>query len=115
MRSAACSDLRSRRHCSQAGVVDAAGAAAVGSHLDACATPELSRARVYMAVIDFRTTDDRVDTNRIGILVVSSGVYWSTRIAPIEPKLRASIANGAPADRSAARGPAESPKWKQLR
>lgn len=79
------------------------------------AAPELSRARVYTAVVDFLATDDRVDMDRIGMLVVSFGAYWSTRIAPIEPRLRASIATGAPADRSAAPGPAESPKWKQLR
>jgi esterase FrsA len=54
--------------------------------------------RVYSTVIDFLTTDDRVDPDRIGMLGVSFGAYWSTRMAAVEPRLRAAIANGPPAD-----------------
>lgn len=58
--------------------------------------------RVYSAVIDFLTADSRVDAERIGMLGVSFGAYWATRMAAVEPRLRVAIANGAPADRSLA-------------
>ncbi|WP_431972659.1 alpha/beta hydrolase family protein [Nocardia sp. bgisy134] len=61
-------------------------------------TPESER--VYSAVVDFLTADHRVDAQRIGMLGVSFGAYWSTRMAAVEPRLRAAVANGALADRT---------------
>lgn len=56
--------------------------------------------RVYSAAVDFLCADRRVDAERIGMLGVSFGAYWATRMAAVEPRLRAAVANGAPADRS---------------
>lgn len=58
--------------------------------------------QVYSAAIDFLASDSRVDKERIGMLGVSFGAYWATRMAAVEPRLRVAIANGAPADRSLA-------------
>lgn len=52
---------------------------------------------VYGAVIDYLATDPRVDADRIGMLGLSFGAYWTTRMAAVEPRLRAAVANGAPA------------------
>lgn len=55
---------------------------------------------VYRAVIDRLVSDGRVDGDRIGMLGMSFGAYWTTRMAAVEPRLRAAVANGAPADRT---------------
>jgi len=56
--------------------------------------------RVYTVVIDFLVNDSRVDADRIGMLGISFGGHWATRMAAVEPRLRASVANGTPADRT---------------
>lgn len=58
--------------------------------------------QVYRAVIDYLAAHNRVDTERMGMLGVSFGAYWATRMAAVEPRLCAVVANGAPADRSLA-------------
>ena len=55
---------------------------------------------VYTTVVDFLATHPCVDASRIGMMGVSFGAYWSTRMAAVEPRLRAAISNGAPADHS---------------
>lgn len=51
---------------------------------------------VYRAVIDQLCADPRVDANRIGMLGLSFGAYWAARMAAVEPRLMAAVANGAP-------------------
>lgn len=53
-------------------------------------------ADVYSAVIDYLTDHPRVDPNRIGMLGVSFGGYWATRMAAADTRIRAAVANGAP-------------------
>ncbi|WP_235733769.1 alpha/beta hydrolase family protein [Mycolicibacterium austroafricanum] len=55
---------------------------------------------VYRAVIDRLAADPRVDADRIGMLGLSFGAYWAARMAAADPRLRAVVANGAPADRT---------------
>jgi esterase FrsA len=55
---------------------------------------------VYRAVIDYLTTHRRVEAERIGMLGVSFGGYWATRMASADKRLRAVVANGAPSDHS---------------
>ncbi|MGW4245844.1 alpha/beta hydrolase family protein [Nocardia sp. NPDC004722] len=56
--------------------------------------------RVYVTVLDELSADPRVDADRIGMLGLSFGAYWTTRMAAVEPRLKVAIANGAPAHRS---------------
>jgi esterase FrsA len=53
-------------------------------------------AEVYSAVIDYLVEHPRVDRNRIGMLGVSFGGYWATRMAAADTRIRAAVANGAP-------------------
>lgn len=62
--------------------------------------------RVYTTVIDFLAGDPRVDGERIGMMGLSFGAYWATRMAAVDPRLKAAVANGAPTHRSF--GPAAS-------
>lgn len=55
---------------------------------------------VYRAVIDHLCADPRVDANRIGMLGLSFGAYWAARMAAVEPRLVAAVANGAPTHRT---------------
>jgi esterase FrsA len=55
---------------------------------------------IYHAVLDQIATDPRVDADRIGMVGVSFGGYWAARMAARSPRLRASIACGAPTQRS---------------
>ncbi len=50
----------------------------------------------YRAVIDHLAADPRVDADRLGMLGLSFGGYWAARMAAVEPRLRAVVANGAP-------------------
>ncbi|BBZ68070.1 hypothetical protein MINS_34990 [Mycolicibacterium insubricum] len=62
--------------------------------------------RVYTKVIDFLAGDPRVDGERIGLMGLSFGAYWATRMAAVDPRLKVAVANGAPTNRSF--GPAAS-------
>lgn len=55
---------------------------------------------VYSTVIDFLATHPGVDADRIGIIGFSFGAYWSTRMAAVEPRLKAAVSNGALTHRS---------------
>lgn len=55
-----------------------------------------SAGEVYSAVIDFLADHPRVDAERIGMLGMSFGGYWATRMAATDNRLRAVVANGAP-------------------
>ncbi|WP_028934616.1 alpha/beta hydrolase family protein [Pseudonocardia spinosispora] len=50
---------------------------------------------VYRAVIDHLEAHPRVAADRIGMLGVSFGAYWSTRMAAVDRRLRAVVSNGA--------------------
>ena len=56
--------------------------------------------RVYSKVIDFLVGDPRVNGDRIGMIGLSFGAYWATRMAAVEPRLKVAVANGAPTNRS---------------
>lgn len=51
---------------------------------------------IYNAVIDHFRSDPRVDPARIGMVGVSFGGYWSTRMAAVNPNLACAVACGAP-------------------
>jgi len=55
---------------------------------------------VYRTVIDRLAVDGRVDADRIGMLGTSFGAYWAARMAAVDPRLHAVVANGAPSDRT---------------
>jgi len=55
---------------------------------------------VYSRVIDFLATHPGVDADRIGMIGVSFGAYWSTRMAAVEPRLKVAVSNGALTHRS---------------
>ncbi|QKT07842.1 alpha/beta hydrolase [Gordonia sp. X0973] len=56
--------------------------------------------RVYTKVIDFLAGDPRVDDERIGMMGLSFGAYWATRMAAVDSRLKVAVANGAPTNRS---------------
>ncbi len=56
--------------------------------------------RVYRRVIDFLAEEPRVDGDRIGMMGISFGGYWATRLAAVDSRLRVAVANGAPTRRS---------------
>lgn len=56
--------------------------------------------RVYTKVIDFLSGDPRVDGEHIGMMGLSFGAYWATRMAAVDSRLKVAVANGAPTNRS---------------
>ncbi|WP_440713850.1 alpha/beta hydrolase family protein [Gordonia sp. FQ] len=56
--------------------------------------------RVYTKAIDFLAEDPRLDGERIGMIGLSFGAYWATRMAAVDARLKATVANGAPTNRS---------------
>ncbi|MCV7192725.1 alpha/beta hydrolase family protein [Mycolicibacterium brumae] len=56
--------------------------------------------RVYTTVIDFLADESRLDGERIGMVGLSFGAYWATRMAAVDGRLKVAIANGAPTSRS---------------
>ncbi|MCG8917705.1 alpha/beta hydrolase [Actinokineospora sp. PR83] len=56
--------------------------------------------RIYHQVIDHLVDDPRVDADRIGMVGVSFGGYWSTRMAATDPRLRCVVSCGAPTHNS---------------
>jgi esterase FrsA len=55
---------------------------------------------VYHQVIDHLAADDRLDAQRIAMVGVSFGGYWTARIAATNDRLACAIACGAPTHRS---------------
>ncbi|OLR93721.1 alpha/beta hydrolase family protein [Actinokineospora bangkokensis] len=51
--------------------------------------------QAYHRVIDHLVADPRVDADRLGVVGVSFGGYWSTRLAATDPRLRCAVACGA--------------------
>ncbi|WP_175583853.1 alpha/beta hydrolase family protein [Nocardia cyriacigeorgica] len=56
--------------------------------------------RVFTKVIDFLVSDPRVDGERIGMMGLSFGAHWATRMAAVDPRLQVAVANGAPTNRT---------------
>ncbi|WP_415041671.1 alpha/beta hydrolase family protein [Gordonia sp. (in: high G+C Gram-positive bacteria)] len=56
--------------------------------------------RVYLKVIDYLADEPRVDGERIGMLGLSFGAYWAARMAAVDGRLTAVVANGAPTNRT---------------
>ncbi|MEK6789699.1 MAG: alpha/beta hydrolase [Pseudomonadota bacterium] len=52
--------------------------------------------QVYAEVIEHFAANPRIDAKRIGLLGLSFGAYWATRMAATSTRLRCVIANGAP-------------------
>lgn len=55
---------------------------------------------IYDRVLEQVASDPRVDAERIGMVGVSFGGYWSTRLAANSSRLKAAVACGAPTHRS---------------
>ncbi|MDG4664404.1 alpha/beta hydrolase [Mycobacterium sp. 236(2023)] len=55
---------------------------------------------VYHQVIDYLASDERLDANRIAMVGVSFGAYWTARVAATSGRLNCAIACGAPTHRS---------------
>jgi esterase FrsA len=55
---------------------------------------------IYHDVIDHLVTDERLDPDRIGMVGVSFGGYWTARLAATDPRIACAIACGAPTHRS---------------
>ncbi|WP_217559975.1 S9 family peptidase [Streptomyces sp. GbtcB6] len=56
--------------------------------------------RIYRAVLDHIVADPRIDAGRIGIMGLSFGAHWSTRMAARDGRLKAAVSNGGPYHRS---------------
>ncbi|GGM38273.1 hypothetical protein GCM10012275_06620 [Longimycelium tulufanense] len=56
--------------------------------------------RIYHQVIEHLAGHPRVDAERIGMVGVSFGGYWSARMAATNPRLRCAVACGAPTHRT---------------
>ncbi|MER7912756.1 alpha/beta hydrolase [Streptomyces sp. NPDC096068] len=50
----------------------------------------------YRAVIDQLCDHPRIDADRLGMLGLSFGAHWSTRMAARDPRLKAVVSNGGP-------------------
>lgn len=55
---------------------------------------------IYHEVIDHLVADDRLDPQRIAMVGVSFGGYWTARLAATDPRIAGAIACGAPTHRS---------------
>ncbi len=55
---------------------------------------------IYNSVISWIAEEPRVDATRIGMVGVSFGGYWSTRLAANNPALRCAVSCGAPTHHS---------------
>jgi len=55
---------------------------------------------IYHDVIDHLVADTRLDTDRLGMVGVSFGGYWTARMAASDNRITAAIACGAPTHRS---------------
>lgn len=55
---------------------------------------------VYHQVLDHLVADDRLDADRIAMVGVSFGGYWTARLAATDDRLACAIACGAPTHRS---------------
>ncbi len=56
--------------------------------------------RHYRAVIDHMATHPRVDAERLGMMGISFGAHWSTRMAWRDNRLKAVVSNGGPYHRA---------------
>lgn len=54
----------------------------------------LDSERYYRAVLDVLSGHPRIDPDRIGMLGVSFGAYWSTRMAAVDHRIKAVVSNG---------------------
>ncbi|WP_220814289.1 alpha/beta hydrolase family protein [Pseudomonas paralcaligenes] len=52
--------------------------------------------QIYHGVIEHMLAHPRIDASRVGMLGVSFGAYWSTRMALASERLRCVVANGGP-------------------
>ncbi|WP_040699923.1 alpha/beta hydrolase family protein [Nocardia vinacea] len=60
----------------------------------------LTSEAIYHHVIEYLAEHPRVDPSSIGMFGLSFGAYWSTRMAATDPRLRAVVSNGAPAEKT---------------
>ncbi|GAA2059018.1 alpha/beta hydrolase family protein [Williamsia deligens] len=65
---------------------------------------------IYHDVIDHLVADDRLDADRIAMVGVSFGGYWTARLAATDPRLACAIACGAPTHRSFSGGALGTPQ-----
>lgn len=56
--------------------------------------------QTYHSVIEHLSAHPRINADRIGMVGVSFGAYWSTRIALTSKRLRCAVSNGGPNHRS---------------
>jgi esterase FrsA len=56
--------------------------------------------QIYNAVIEHLAAHPRVDAERMAMVGVSFGGYWSARMAAVSPRLRCAVVCGAPLERA---------------